>query len=103
MIPVAGEAWNVEPTGVAGGAFIPEGGRALRPVQDESRICSGRFGCQTYNRSAGLEVIGLFGKPGARRKVAVPYCGDGQTDLPLAQDVMPVLGDRRQQVADDPA
>lgn len=37
------------------------------------RICSGQFGCHTYNRSAGLEVIDLFGRLAGQRQVAVSY------------------------------
>ena len=69
------------------GAFVQQSGRMLRPVQDctrsygggitfcrldaldnstfeqtpVGRIRSGPFGCHTYNRQSGLEVIDLFG------------------------------------------
>jgi hypothetical protein len=87
------------------GAFIRRGGRTLRPVQDcargyggavtfcqidalgESefaqtpigRIRSGRFGCHTYNRRSGLEVIDLFGHIRGLREVTTSY-------WPLAPD-----------------
>jgi hypothetical protein len=113
------------------GAFIRDGGRTLRPAQDcgryygrgltlcridtlnettfaqtaIGRIDSGRFGCHTYNRNAGLEVIDLWGRPGRRRSVTIRCC-------PLASAVDPILappehaaflrGDGRERVADDP-
>ncbi|WP_256806140.1 MULTISPECIES: hypothetical protein [unclassified Bradyrhizobium] len=81
------------------GAFIRQGGRTLRPVQDCSRyyggavtfcqidaldrskfvqtpvgrITSGAFGCHTYNRQSGLEVVDLFGHVGGLREVTVTY------------------------------
>jgi hypothetical protein len=81
--PVAIDATFSRPAG----AFIRQGGRLLRPVQDCARgygggvtfcqldtlddlnfeqtpigrIRSGLFGCHTYNRSSALEVIDLFG------------------------------------------
>lgn len=81
------------------GAFIRRGGRTLRPVQDcargyggavtfcqidalgESefaqtpvgRIRSGPFGCHTYNRRSGLEVIDLFGHIRGLREVTTSY------------------------------
>ena len=88
------------------GAFIECGGRMLRPVQDcarsyggavtfcridalgESefaqtpvgRIRTGSFGCHTYNRRSGLEVIDLFGHIRGLREVTTSY-------EPLAPDV----------------
>jgi hypothetical protein len=81
------------------GAFIRQGGRTLRPVQDCSRryggaltfcqidtldrskfvqtpvghIRSGAFGCHTYNRRSGLEVVDLFGHVSGLREVTVSY------------------------------
>jgi hypothetical protein len=81
------------------GAFIRRGGRTLRPVQDcargyggavtfcqldalgESefvqtpvgRIRSGPFGCHTYNRRSGLEVIDLFGHIRSLQEVTTSY------------------------------
>jgi hypothetical protein len=81
------------------GAFIQRGGRTLRPVQDcsrgyggavtfcridalcgsefaqtpVSRIRPGPFGCHTYNRQAGLEVIDLFGHIRGLREVTVSH------------------------------
>jgi hypothetical protein len=81
------------------GAFIRVGDHTLRPVQNGGRsygggltfcrldaltettfeqtpigrICSGRFGCHTYNRSAGLEVIDLFGRLTGRQQVSASY------------------------------
>ncbi|MER8824348.1 hypothetical protein NKH70_32290 [Mesorhizobium sp. M0991] len=81
------------------GAVIQHGGRMLRPVQDCSRgyggavtfcridalgesefaqtpvgrIRSGAFGCHTYNRRSGLEVIDLFGHIGGLREVTTSY------------------------------
>jgi hypothetical protein len=81
------------------GSFIRRGGRTLRPVQDcargygsavtfcqidalgESefaqtpvgRIRSGTFGCHTYNRRSGLEVIDLFGHIRGLRETTASY------------------------------
>ncbi|UCI10457.1 hypothetical protein [Mesorhizobium sp. B1-1-8] len=81
------------------GDFIRRGGRTLRPVQDcargygnavtfcridalglsefaqtpVGRIRSGTFGCHTYNRRSGLEVIDLFGHVRGLREVATSY------------------------------
>ncbi|MER8841592.1 hypothetical protein NKH86_23240 [Mesorhizobium sp. M0913] len=81
------------------GAVIRHGGRTLRPVQDctrgyggavtfcridalgESeflqtpvgRIRSGAFGCHTYNRRSGLEVIDLFGHIRGLQEVTTSY------------------------------
>jgi hypothetical protein len=81
------------------GAFIRRGGRTLRPVQDcargyggavtfcqiealglsefaqtpVGRIRSGTFGCHTYNRRSGLEVIDLFGRIRSLRDVTASY------------------------------
>jgi len=81
------------------GAFIRHGGRTLRPVQDCARgygsavtfcqidalseqefaqtpvgcIRSGAFGCHTYNRRSGLEVIDLFGHLRGLREVRSSY------------------------------
>jgi hypothetical protein len=81
------------------GAFIRQGGRTLRPVQDCSRyyggavtfcqidaldrskfvqtpvgrIRSGAFGCHTYNRQSGLEVVDLFGHVSGLREVTLAY------------------------------
>jgi hypothetical protein len=114
------------------GAFVREGGHTLRPVQDcgrvygggvtfcrldalngttfeqtpVGRIWSGPFGCHTYNRNAGIEVIDLFGKFNGPQEVAAAYCplsASARRILPLAQDIVFVPGDGREQVADDPA
>jgi hypothetical protein len=112
------------------GAFIRDGARTLRPVQDcgriygggvtlcrldaltettfeqtpVGRILCGPFGCHTYNRSAGLEVIDLFGKISRRREVTAVYHPlPTRRLLPLAQDTVFTPGDGRKQVADDPA
>jgi hypothetical protein len=92
-----------------GGAFIRRGGRTLRPVQDcargyggavtfcqidalgESefaqtpvgRIRSGTFGCHTYNRRSGLEVIDLFGHTRGLREVTTSY-GPLASDAPAS-------------------
>lgn len=81
------------------GAFIRQGGRTLRPAQDCSRrygggvtfcqidaldrstfvqtpvgrIRSGAFGCHTYNRQSGLEVVDLFGHVRDVRDVTISY------------------------------
>jgi hypothetical protein len=81
------------------GAFIERGGRTVRPVQDCSRgyggavtFCqidalgqsefaqtpvgrmqSGTFGCHTYNRQSGLEVIDLFGHVRGLREIMTSY------------------------------
>jgi hypothetical protein len=81
------------------GAFIRRGGRTLRPVQDcargyggavtfcnidtlgeqefaqtpVGRMQSGTFGCHTYNRRSGLEVIDLFGHVRGLREVTTSY------------------------------
>jgi hypothetical protein len=81
------------------GTFIQREGRTLRPVQDcargyggavtfcqidalgESefaqtpigRIRSGRFGCHTYNRRSGLEVIDVFGHIRGLQEVTTSY------------------------------
>ncbi len=81
------------------GAFIRQGGRLLRPVQDcargygggvafyrldtlddsrfeqtpVGRIRSGPFGCHTYNRWSGLEVIDLFGHLRGSQEVVTFY------------------------------
>ncbi|RWF66561.1 hypothetical protein EN833_04905 [Mesorhizobium sp. M4B.F.Ca.ET.190.01.1.1] len=81
------------------GAVIRHGGRAMRPVQDcargyggavtfcqidalgasefaqtpVGRIWSGAFGCHTYNRRSGLEVIDLFGHVRGLREVTTAY------------------------------
>ncbi|MGX5800345.1 glucosamine inositolphosphorylceramide transferase family protein [Bradyrhizobium sp. Arg314] len=88
------------------GAVIQHSGRTLRPVQDcargyggavtfcridalgtsefaqtpVGRIRSGAFGCHTYNRRSGLEVIDLFGHVRGLRQVTTSY-------RPLAPDV----------------
>jgi hypothetical protein len=88
------------------GAVIRHGGRKLRPVQDctrryggavtfcridalgasefaqtpVGRIWSGAFGCHTYNRRSGLEVIDLFGHVRGLREVTTSY-------QPLGADV----------------
>lgn len=81
------------------GAFIQHGGHTLRPVQDCSqryggavtfcrldalgeqefgqtpvgRIRTGAFGCHTYNRRCGLEVIDLFGHVRDLREFTASY------------------------------
>jgi hypothetical protein len=81
------------------GAFVRQSGRMLRPVQDctrgygggitfcrldalddsafeqtpVGRIRSGPFGCHTYNRRSGLEVIDLFGHVRGVREVTTFY------------------------------
>ncbi|MER9894199.1 hypothetical protein NKJ40_19320 [Mesorhizobium sp. M0119] len=81
------------------GAVIRHGGQTLRPVQDSAlgyggavtfcridalgesefvqtplgRIRSGGFGCHTYNRRSGLEVIDLFGHVRGLREVTTSY------------------------------
>jgi hypothetical protein len=81
------------------GAFIRRNGCTLRPVQDCSRgyggavtlcqldalgesefaqtpvgrIRSGPFGCHTYNRRSGLEVIDVFGHVRSLQEVATSY------------------------------
>ncbi|TPI22130.1 hypothetical protein [Mesorhizobium sp. B4-1-1] len=81
------------------GAVIRHGGRMLRPVQNCARsyggavtfcridalgesefaqtpiggISSGAFGCHTYNRRSGLEVIDLFGHVRGLRQVTTSY------------------------------
>ncbi len=91
------------------GAFIRRGGRTLRPVQDcargygsavtfcqldalgESefaqtpigRIWSGPFGCHTYNRQSGLEVIDLFGHIRGLQEVTTSY-GSLAPEVPAA-------------------
>jgi hypothetical protein len=81
------------------GAFVRHGGRTLRPVQDCSRhyggavtfcridaldrskfvqtpvgrIRTGAFGCHTYNRRSGLEVLDLFGRVGGLRELTASY------------------------------
>jgi hypothetical protein len=92
------------------GAFIRRGGRTLRPVQDcargygsavtfcqldalgESefaqtpigRIRSGPFGCHTYNRQSGLEVIDLFGHIRGLKEVTASY-GPLAPEVPAAE------------------
>jgi hypothetical protein len=100
------------------GAFIRQGGRTLRPVQDCSRcyggaltfcqidaldrskfvqtpvgrIKSGAFGCHTYNRQSGLEVVDLFGHVSGSREVALTY--DPLTSRPsVAYDQAPTPAD----------
>jgi hypothetical protein len=94
------------------GAFIREGARVLRPVQDcgryyggglrvcridaltetafaqtpVGRICAGPHGCHTYNRSGGIEVVDLFGNLGSRRQVPVSYWPETQ-ETPSASDL----------------
>ena len=91
------------------GAFIRRGGRTLRPVQDcalgyggavtfcqidalgeaefaqtpVGRIRSGTFGCHTYNRRPGLEVIDLFGRIRSLREVTASY-GPLASDAPAS-------------------
>ncbi|MGY8635130.1 hypothetical protein RAD15_21880 [Bradyrhizobium sp. 14AA] len=81
------------------GAFIQHGERTLRPVQDCSRqyggavtfcqidaldrstfvqtpvgrVRTGAFGCHTYNRQSGLEVLDLFGNVNGLREVSASY------------------------------
>lgn len=81
------------------GAIIRDGGRTLRPVQNCARsyggavtfcridalgesefaqtpvggISAGGFGCHTYNRRSGLEVIDLFGHVRGLRQVTTSY------------------------------
>ncbi|MER9051641.1 hypothetical protein NKH89_31175 [Mesorhizobium sp. M0923] len=81
------------------GAVIRHCGQTLRPVQDSAlgyggavtfcridalgesefvqtpvgRIRSGEFGCHTYNRRSGLEVIDLFGHIRGLREVTTSY------------------------------
>ncbi|MER8974397.1 MULTISPECIES: hypothetical protein [unclassified Mesorhizobium] len=81
------------------GAVLRYGGRTLRPVQEcalgyggavtfcqidalgecdfaqtpVGRIRSGPFGCHTYNRQSGLEVIDLFGHVRGLREVTTSY------------------------------
>lgn len=81
------------------GAFIERGGQVLRPVQDCSRgyggavtlcrvdalgpsefaqtpvgiIRAAGFGCHTYNRRSGLEVIDMFGRVRQLREVTAAY------------------------------
>jgi hypothetical protein len=102
------------------GAFFREGGSTIRPVQNSGRfygggltfcrldaltettfkqtpvgrICSGRYGCHTYNRNAGLEVIDLFGKLGSRQKVDVSYRPISSTDKQIRPLMRFVSGDR---------
>lgn len=95
------------------GAFFRRGGRTLRPAQDCShryggavtlcqidalnrsefaqtpvgRIRCDAFGCHTYNRRSGMEVIDLFGRVSGLREVTASYgllasrppATDGQT------------------------
>jgi hypothetical protein len=81
------------------GAFIERSGRILRPSQEclrgygdavtfcridalgalefaqtpIGRIEAGPFGCHTYNRYAGLEVIDLFGQTRGIREIGISY------------------------------
>jgi hypothetical protein len=81
------------------GAFIWRDGRTLRPAQDcargyggavtfcridalgasefaqtpVGRIRPGPFGCHTYNRGSGLEVIDLFGQSRGLQEVMISY------------------------------
>jgi hypothetical protein len=81
------------------GAFIEHGGQILRPVQNCSRgygdaitlcridalgpsefaqtpvgvIRAASFGCHTYNRGSGLEVIDMFGRVRRLREVTASY------------------------------
>jgi hypothetical protein len=83
----------------SGGAIIERGGRLIRPAQDCSRgyggavtfcridtlgaqgfaqtpigrIDAGSFGCHTYNRQAGLEVIDIFGQVRGLRDATISY------------------------------
>lgn len=102
------------------GAFIRRGGRTLRPVQNCSRrygdgvtfcridaldrskfvqtpvgrIRSGAFGCHTYNRQSGLEVVDLFGHVGGLREATIscgplasrPSAAHGQVPAPVDSD-----------------
>lgn len=91
------------------GAFLQHGKRTLRPVQDGSRgyggavtfcqidalgesefeqtpvgrIQAGPFGCHTYNRQAGLEVIDVFGHIRRLQEVTASY-GPLALDTPAA-------------------
>ncbi len=81
------------------GAFVRQAGRILRPVQDCARVYGGgvtlceldaldestfkqtavgrirseHFGCHTYNRRSGLEVIDLFGHVEGLQQVTALY------------------------------
>jgi hypothetical protein len=89
-----------------GGAIIQRGRHLIRPAQDCSRsyggavtfcridtistsgfaqtpigqIDAGSFGCHTYNRRAGLEVIDIFGEVRGLREATISY-------VPLASDM----------------
>jgi hypothetical protein len=103
------------------GAFIRHGARTLRPVQDcargygsgvtfcqidalgESefaqtpvgRIRSGTFGCHTYNRRSGLEVVDLFGHVRGVRVLTASYgllAPDAPASAPHGQLADPASG-----------
>ena len=102
------------------GAIIRRDGRILRPVQDcargyggavtfcrinelgasefaqtpVGRIRSGPFGCHTYNRHSGLEVIDLFGQIRGLQEVTISYASlapDARASAALAQTLIPAL------------
>jgi hypothetical protein len=102
------------------GAIIRRDGRILRPVQDCSRgyggavtfcrinalgasgfaqtpvgrIRSGPFGCHTYNRHAGLEVIDLFGQIRGLQEVTISYASltsDARASAAVRQPLIPAV------------